>query len=105
MKRVFPLLLILPLLVSVPAVAQYSVPHGTFSCGGTVRSGSYYNYDTVGQAAASTMSGASYQARLGFWYMAGLESAVDVAILSFEGRYEDDAVRLSWRADIDTPFD
>jgi len=105
MKRVCPLFLILPLLFSVPVEAQYRIPHGTFSCGGAVRSGSHYNYDTVGQAAAAEMSGASYRAGLGFWYIAELGSAVDVAILSFEGRYIDDAVQLSWSAGIDTSFD
>jgi hypothetical protein len=104
-KRIL-ILLLLPLLaVSVPVSAQYRVPHGVFGCGGTAGSGTNILYDTVGQQAANLMNGGGYQARLGFWYIAELESAVEAAIVSFEGSYSDDAVLLSWKAGIDTRFD
>jgi hypothetical protein len=86
-------------------MAQYRIPHGTFGCGGGVRSGTDYIYDTAGQPAAEVLSGDGYYLKLGFWYIAGLESAVESAILSFEARYSGDAVRLSWRTGVDGPFD
>lgn len=105
MKRVYLLLLVPLLLIPVRTAAQYEIPHGTFSCGGDVRSGTNFVYDTSGQSAADRLSGTSYGVKLGFWYLADLNSAVDVAITSFEGRCTEDAVELSWRAEIDTPFD
>jgi len=105
MKKVFLPLLIPLLLFSIPVTAQYQIPYGTFSSGGGVRSGTHYIFDTAGQAAADSMGGASYSCKLGFWYLAELGSAVDVAMVSFEGRYSDQGVLLLWTARSDTPFD
>jgi len=105
MKKVFLPLLIPLLLISIPVAAQYQVPYGTFGCGGGIKSGTYYIYDTAGQSGADSLGGASYSCKLGFWYLAELGSAVDVAMVSFEGRYSDLGVLLLWTARSDTPFD
>ncbi|HMA77375.1 MAG TPA: T9SS type A sorting domain-containing protein [Candidatus Krumholzibacteriaceae bacterium] len=101
------LLLLIPLLLLFPArtSAQYMIPHGTFNSGGTVRSGTNIIYDTAGQAAADKLTGSSHSVKLGFWYIADLESAVDVAIVSFKGEYTNDKVLLSWTVKSDAPFD
>ena len=78
------------------AAAQYDVPHGVFSCGGGVRSGSHNVYDTAVQTAISISSGGSYRVKSGFWYLAEISSTVDVAITSFAGEYRNDAVLLRW---------
>ena len=79
------------------ANAQYAVPYGTVSAGGGIRSGSNIIYDTAGQGAAcGAISGGSWQVKTGFWYIADLSSTVDVAIASFTGIYDEDAVTLSW---------
>lgn len=105
MKRVYLLLLIPLLLISSRSAAQYSIPQGTFSCGGAVRSGTHIIYDAAGQSAADKLTGGSYWVNLGFWYMADRASAVEAMISSFEGRYSGDAVILRWTAGIDSPFD
>ena len=105
MKKVFLPLLIPLLLISIPVTAQYQIPYGTFSCGGGIKSGTHYIYDTAGQAGADSMGGASYSCKLGFWYLAELGSAVDVAMVSFEGRYSDEGVLLLWTAKSDSPLD
>ena len=91
-------------LYSADAAAQYNIPHGTFSNGGGVRSGSNYSYDTAGQSAVGVSSGGSYVVQSGFWYNAAISSTVDVAITSFAGRLADDAIVLSWRVTASTPF-
>jgi hypothetical protein len=85
--------------------AQYNVPYGTFSCGGGVRSGSHFTYDTAGQGPIGVSSGGSYIVKSGFWYVAGISSTVDVAITSFEAEYRDDAVVLRWLITATEPFD
>ena len=101
------LLLFICVLLAMPAdiYSQYRIPAGTFTGSGGVRGGSHYLYDSAGQAGADHLTGTSNQIRLGFWYMAGLESAVEVAISAFTGRYRDDAVELSWSARSDSPVD
>ena len=105
MNRVFLPLLIPLLLISIPVAAQYQIPYGTFGCGGGIKSGTHNIYDTAGQAGADSLGGASYSCKLGFWYLAELGSAVDVAMVSFEGRYSDQGVLLFWTMRADTPFD
>jgi len=43
--------------------------------------------------------------KLGFWYIAGLSSTVDVAIASFSCGQSDDIVMLRWEVKADVPFD
>ena len=108
MKRMlFVLVLITGILTLVaPAVhAQYNVPHGTFSCGGGVRSGSHFTYDTAGQGPIGLSSGGSYIVKSGFWYVAEISSTVDVAITSFDAEYVDDVVVLRWHISATEPFD
>ncbi len=105
MKNVIFLLLVPLLLLPARANTQYLIPHGTFNCGGTVRSGTNVIYDTAGQAAADKLSGSSHTVKLGFWYIADLESTVDVAIVSFKGEFINDTVLLSWTVKFDAPFD
>ena len=105
MKTVNLLFLIPLLLIPMRANAQYKIPQGTFSGGGTVRNGSHIVYDTAGQAAADKLVGGSYGVKLGFWYLADLTSAVDVAIASFTGEYSGDIVSLGWMVSSDSPFD
>lgn len=105
MKRVALLFLLPLLLIPMRANAQYAIPQGTFGNGGAVRSGTHIIYDTVGQAAADKLAGGSYVVKLGFWYLADLTSAVDVAIASFEGQYSYDIVLLKWTVTSDSPFD
>ncbi|MDZ7860772.1 MAG: T9SS type A sorting domain-containing protein [Candidatus Krumholzibacteriota bacterium] len=105
MKSVILLLLIPLLLFPARANTQYLIPHGTLNCGGTVRSGTNIIYDTAGQAAADRLSGSSHNVQLGFWYIADLESAVDVAIVSFKGEFINDAVLLNWTVKSGAPFD
>ena len=105
MKRTA-LLFLLPLLfIPTRANAQYAIPQGTFSNGGAVRSGTHIIYDTAGQTAADKLIGGSYGVNLGFWYLADLTLAVDVAIASFEGQYSNDIVLLKWTVTSDSPFD
>ncbi|MBD3179411.1 MAG: T9SS type A sorting domain-containing protein [Candidatus Latescibacteria bacterium] len=101
------LLLFLCALLAMPAdtYSQFRIPAGVFTGSGGARGGSHYLYDSAGQAGADHLTGASNQIRLGFWYMAGLESAVEVAISALAGRYRDDAVELSWSAHFDSPVD
>jgi hypothetical protein len=104
--------LLLPFLVASVVVltsgafgATYQVLHGTFGNGGGVRSGGgYICYDTAGQPVIGIVSGASNTAKIGFWYCAGISSTVDVAITSFFGELEDDAVVLSWTTSAATSF-
>jgi hypothetical protein len=105
MRRVNLLFLIPLLLIPMRANAQYEIPQGTFSCGGTIRSGTNIIYDTTGQTAADKLVGGSYGVKLGFWYLADLTSAVDVAIASFVGEYSNDIVLLKWTVSSDSPFD
>ncbi|HUV36503.1 MAG TPA: FlgD immunoglobulin-like domain containing protein [Patescibacteria group bacterium] len=85
--------------------AQYNVPHGTFSCGGGIQSGSHFMYDTAGQGPIGVSSGGSYIVKSGFWYVAELSSTVDVAITTFEAEYSDDAVVLRWNIAATEPFE
>lgn len=85
--------------------AQYDVPHGTFSCGGGVRSGGHTTYDTAGQGPIGVSGGGSYIVKSGFWYIAELSSTVDVAITNFEAEYSDDVVVLRWNISATEPFD
>jgi hypothetical protein len=105
MKRVYLLLLIPLLLIPTSINAQYAIPQGTFNCGGEVRSGTNIIYDTAGQPGADKLIGGSYVVKLGFWYLADLTSAVDVAIASFVGEYSNDIVLLKWTVTSDSPFD
>ncbi len=108
MKRMFFVLVLITgiLTLVAPAVhAQYNVPHGTFSCGGGVRSGSHFTYDTAGQGPIGTSSGGSYIVKSGFWYVAELSSTVDVAITNFEAEYSDDVVVLRWNISATEPFE
>ncbi len=105
-ERLILMLLALAFALHPPdAMAQYDVPHGVFSNGGGVRSGSNYSYDTAGQTAVFTSSGGSYVVKSGFWYLADISSTVDVAMASFMGEYTDDAVILRWSVHFDAPFD
>ena len=80
-----------------PLSAQHVVPYDALNGGGGVLYGSHQVYCTVGQAVAqSTVSGATYQCQPGFWYLAVLESTVEVAITAFTCEYEGDAVHLWW---------
>ena len=99
---VFPLLLLM--LYPVPSSAQYAVPHGTFSGGGGVRSGSNMIYDTAVQSAVSITSGGGYIVKSGFWYNAGISSTVDVAITSFDCSYSGEVISLSWSVTASAPF-
>lgn len=87
------------------AQAQYNVPYGTFSCGGGVRSGSHFTYDTAGQGPIGISDGGSYIVKSGFWYVAELSSTVDVAITSFDAEYRDEVVVLRWNISATEPFD
>jgi hypothetical protein len=87
------------------AMAQYNVPHGTFSCGGGVRSGSHFVYDTAGQGPIGYSTGGSYIVKSGFWYIAELSSTVDVAITNFEAEYLDDVVVIRWCISATEPFE
>lgn len=108
MKRTLFFLVLIPgilTLVAPAAHAQYNVPHGTFSCGGGVRSGSHFTYDTAGQGPIGIASGGSYIVKSGFWYVAELSSTVDVAITNFEAEYSDDIVVLRWNISATEPFE
>ena len=104
MKAIQAILLLLVILLPAAAGAQYAVPHGTFSGGGGVRSGSHIIYDTAAQTAVSVTSGGSYIIKSGFWYNAEISSTVDVAITSFDCRYSGEAVSLSWSVSASAPF-
>lgn len=108
MKRKIIILLFLAAVFALhtpDAAAQYNVPHGVFSNGGGVRSGSHFSYDTAGQSGVGISSGGSYIVKSGFWYIADISSTVDVAITSFEGEYAEDTVILRWSVRSDSPFD
>jgi hypothetical protein len=105
-KLILPLLLAAILILhAMPAYAQYNVPHGVFSSGGGVRSGSNIIYDTAAQTAVTVSSGGSYMVKSGFWYIADISSTVDVTITSFDGVCDEYAVVLRWQTRADTPFD
>ncbi|OQX84167.1 MAG: hypothetical protein B6D63_05170 [Candidatus Latescibacteria bacterium 4484_7] len=78
------------------ANAQYKVPVGAFTNGGGVAGGGNMVRYSVGQMAPGIMSGSANIVKGGFWYQAGLSSAVDVAVTSFLGRLRDDMVVLEW---------
>jgi hypothetical protein len=100
------LLIVLLVIALCPAtaLAQYAVPHGTFSGGGGVRSGSHIVYDTAVQTAVSVSSGGDYIIKSGFWYNAEISSTVDVAITFFDCRYSGETVSLSWSVSASAPF-
>jgi hypothetical protein len=105
-KWILPLLLAaLFVLHAIPAEAQYNVPHGVFSSGGGVRSGSNIIYDTAAQTAVTVSSGGSYIVKSGFWFVADISSTVDVTITSFDGVLDEFAVVLKWQSRADTPFE
>ena len=80
-----------------PISAQHDVPYNAMSSGSDVLYGSHQVYCTVGQAVAYLpLSGATHRCQPGFWYLAALESTVEVAITAFTCEYEDDVVHLRW---------
>jgi hypothetical protein len=88
------------------ASAQYVIRHGTFAAGGGVRTGSNFVWDTAGQSAAgAAITDGSYRIESGFWYVAGLSSAVEVAITAFHVEYDGEAVLVSWDVAADAPFE
>ena len=93
------------LLFPLAALAQYQVLHGTFGNGGGVVNGDHVVYNTVGQPVIGIAMGSENIVKAGFWYAAGISSTVDVAITSFFGELEDDAVLLTWSAAASTTFD
>lgn len=105
MKRLPLLFLWILLLVPAGVRSQYRIPAGMFNCGGSVRDGGHIVYDTSGQAGAAHLAGASHQIKLGFWYMANLSSAVDVAIPSFSAERIPDGVILRWSVAADLEID
>ena len=80
MKCTLAIALLLALICPAAAPAQYAIPHGTFSGGGGVRSGSHIVYDTAAQTAVTVSTGAAYIVKSGFWYNAEISSTVEVAI-------------------------
>ena len=84
-------------LLAPPLAAQHDVPYDVVSSGGGVLYGDHRIYCTVGQTLAqSAVSCPSHRCQSGFWYLAALESTVEVAITAFACDYRDDAVHLSW---------
>ena len=84
-------------LFAAPLAAQHDVPYEVVSGGGGVLYGDHRVYCTVGQALAqSAVICPTYRCQSGFWYLAALESTVEVAITAFTCDYRDDAVHLSW---------
>jgi len=99
MKTVWSVILVCTLLflVQPPDLeAQYVVRDGVFVAGGGIRSGSNVVYDCVGQGGIGVSSGGSYVVKTGFWYLAGLSSAVEVAVVSFAAEAVEEGVRLEW---------
>ncbi len=98
MNRMLLLFLCILLLIPAGVYSQYQIPAGTFSCGGGVGSGSHISNHTAGQAAVGGITGisGSYRVKSGFWYLAELSSAVEVAIKSFHATYSPDRVELAW---------
>jgi hypothetical protein len=85
------------LLLTSPLAAQHDVPYEVVSGGGGVLYGDHTVYCTVGQAMAqSAVICPTHRCQSGFWYLAALESTVEVAITAFACDYRDDAVHLSW---------
>jgi len=105
MKRLPLLFLCILLILPAGVKSQYRIPAGTFNCGGSVRNGGHIVYDTSGQAGAAHLAGASNEIKLGFWYMADLSSAVDVAIPSFSAERIQDDVILKWSVSADLEID
>lgn len=87
-----------------PALAQYQVRHGVFSAGGGILAGSNFVWSTAGQGAIGISTG-DYIVKSGFWYVADLSSAVDVAITAFHVEYDGEAVTVSWEVAADANFD
>ncbi|MBN2071691.1 MAG: T9SS type A sorting domain-containing protein [Candidatus Krumholzibacteriota bacterium] len=87
---------------SIPSLtaAQYSVAHGTVTAGGGVISGSNMIYCSAGDGAAGISSGDSGVIKSGFWYLADISSAVDVAFELVSGEYSDLAVVLRWKTSV-----
>lgn len=91
-------MVLLPAVLSAnPLWAQHVVPHDVMSGGGGVLVGDHQIYCTIGQPVAySPLYGASHECRPGFWYLAALESAVEVLITAFACEWDGEAVHLSW---------
>ncbi len=104
MKWLISIALVLILLCPAAALAQYAIPHGTFSGGGGLRSGSNIVYDTAAQTAVTISAGGGYIVKSGFWYNAEISSTVEVAITSFDCSYTGEAVSLSWSVNASAPF-
>jgi len=99
------LVVILACSLAPPAsFAQYRVPVSTFTAGGGVRSGTNIVYDSAAQSVIGISSGSSYIVKSGFWYTAGLSSAVDVAITAFNCELKEDRVVLRWLLSSDNSF-
>lgn len=91
-------------LLPAALLGQYQVRHGIFSAGGGIQAGSHFVWDTAGQGAIGVSSG-NYVVKSGFWYVAELSSAVDVAITAFHVEYDGEAVLVSWDVAADAPFE
>jgi len=84
-------------------LAQYSIRDGVFVSGGGVHSGSYITYGCAGQAGVGAMTGSNV-VELGFWFVAGLTSAVDVAVTLLSAQELEEGVRLTWELAADRSF-
>jgi len=92
------------LLLPAALLGQYQVRYGVFSTGGGIQSGSNFVWSTAGQGAIGISTG-NYVVKSGFWYVADLSSAVDVAITAFHVEYDGEAVTVSWDVASDAPFE
>ncbi len=91
------------LLLPAALPAQYQVRQGIFSAGGGIQSGSNFVWSTAGQGAIGISTG-NYVVKSGFWYIADLSSAVEVAITAFHVEYDGEAVTVSWDIAADAPL-
>ena len=108
MYRGLSILLILTsacLLAPAAGFAQYRMPVSVFDAGGGVRSGTNIVYDSAAQSVIGVSSGGSYIVKSGFWYSAGLSSAVDIAITAFNCELREDRVVLRCLLSSDNSFD
>lgn len=86
-------------------LSQHKVPIGVLSNGGGIAHGSNTVYCTIGQAIVGISElGGPQRCKSGFWYLAEIESAVEVAITAFTCEFRDDAVHLLWSVSTSTSY-